>query len=100
MAWLHGLETCIMHRDLKLSNLLYDKNMRVKLSDFNLSTIKSRKKMRERDPAGTALYMAPELLAEESFNEKVDVYSFALVLWYHFLKATSSYTLYQATCYQ
>jgi serine/threonine protein kinase len=34
MAWLHGSEQCILHRDLKLSNLLYDSNLRVKICDF------------------------------------------------------------------
>lgn len=31
--------------------------------------------------AGTSLYMAPEIVREEPYNEKVDVYSFAVVMY-------------------
>ena len=35
----------------------------------------------EMSGAGSPRYMAPELLSEDSYNLKADVYTFALVLW-------------------
>jgi serine/threonine protein kinase len=82
MNWLHGI--CrIIHRDLKPANLLIDSNMTVKVTDFGFAeTVKAdRYLLDKRGPKGTALYMAPEVMRQEKFNEKADVYSFGLILW-------------------
>eukprot|EP01111_Echinosteliopsis_oligospora_P015443 TRINITY_DN6119_c0_g1_i1.p1 TRINITY_DN6119_c0_g1~~TRINITY_DN6119_c0_g1_i1.p1 ORF type:complete len:585 (-),score=151.22 TRINITY_DN6119_c0_g1_i1:89-1843(-) len=80
--WLHGI--CkIIHRDLKSANLLVDGNMTVKVTDFGFAeNIKSdRHLLDKKGPKGTALYMAPEVMKQEEFNEKADIYSFGLILW-------------------
>lgn len=77
-------EEGIIHRDLKLENILLDDQNNVKLSDFGLCTLiendtltTSRTQM-----AGTLCYMAPELLnRSKNYDEKVDVYSFGVVLF-------------------
>lgn len=82
MNWLHGI--CrIIHRDLKPANLLVDGNMTVKVTDFGFAeSVKAdRFLLDKRGPKGTALYMAPEVMRQEKFNEKADVYSFGLILW-------------------
>ena len=95
MAWLHGSESCILHRDLKLSNLLYDSNFRVKICDFGLSTIKpAHKSLCQNDPPGNLLLMAPEILQGLHFNEKSEVYSFTLLLWYKNEKETILFTFF------
>jgi len=73
----------LVHRDLKSSNLLIDENLRVKLCDFGLSQFKPRSTMLHDDQSarGTPLWMAPEVMKFEQFNEKADIYSFGLVLW-------------------
>ncbi|KAH3732805.1 SHK1 protein [Pelomyxa schiedti] len=82
MNWLHGI--ChILHRDLKPANLLIDEHNHIKVTDFGFSeTLRTNRNMKDmRGPKGTALYMAPEVMRMDEFNEKADVYSFALILY-------------------
>ncbi|ELR14068.1 protein kinase domain containing protein [Acanthamoeba castellanii str. Neff] len=87
MNWLHHSNPRIIHRDLKLANLLIYRQgdeYRVKLCDFGLSAIKESSQEAIRDLGavrGTPLYMAPEVMRKRDFNEKADVYSFGIVLW-------------------
>jgi serine/threonine protein kinase len=81
MNWLHQNKPPIIHRDLKPSNLLVDENWRVKVSDFGLSQIRWRESVKTEDDKGTAQWMAPELLLNQPYTEKCDVYSFGIVLW-------------------
>lgn len=74
----------IIHRDLKLENILLDSNNRVKVSDFGLCTfIKSDDEtMSHTQMAGSMKYMAPEILqGRTNYDEKVDVYSFGVVVF-------------------
>ncbi|CAL5410872.1 unnamed protein product [Camellia sinensis] len=64
---------------LKTPNLLVDKNWVV--CDFGLSRIKHNTFLSSKSTAGTAEWMAPEVLKNEPSNEKSDVYSFGMILW-------------------
>jgi len=77
MNWLHCSN--ILHLDLKTQNLLVDENYVVKIADFGLSRIKQQSKAKGK--AGSPLYMAPEMLLDQGYDEKADVYSFGIVLW-------------------
>eukprot|EP01119_Soliformovum_irregulare_P014880 TRINITY_DN4113_c0_g1_i2.p1 TRINITY_DN4113_c0_g1~~TRINITY_DN4113_c0_g1_i2.p1 ORF type:complete len:915 (+),score=202.75 TRINITY_DN4113_c0_g1_i2:30-2774(+) len=79
MNWLHCYKPPIIHLDLKAGNLLVDKNNNVKVSDFGLSKIRCVES--EAGTMGTPLWMAPELLSDQSYTERVDVYSFAITLY-------------------
>lgn len=79
MAYLHSRNPVIIHRDLKTDNLLVDDNWQVKVADFGLATVKSR--TFAKTMCGTTGWVAPEVLAEEGYTEKADVYSFAIILW-------------------
>ena len=82
MAWLHGHVPPVYHRDLKAANLLYDDALKIKVCDFGLSETKpSGRELYDRQPKGTPLYMAPEVMKQKKITEKVDVYSFGIVLW-------------------
>ncbi|KAK2973629.1 hypothetical protein RJ640_029621 [Escallonia rubra] len=83
MEYLHGKN--IVHFDLKSHNFLM--NMRdplrpvCKIGDLGLSKIK-QKTLVSGGVRGTIPWMAPELLNSESMvTEKVDVYSFGIVMW-------------------
>ncbi|KAG6675836.1 hypothetical protein I3842_15G124600 [Carya illinoinensis] len=81
MNYLHNCSPVIVHRDLKSPNLLVDKNWVVKVCDFGLSRMKNSTYLSSRSTAGTAEWMAPEVLRNEPANEKCDVYSFGVILW-------------------
>ncbi|PWA74793.1 PAS domain-containing protein tyrosine kinase family protein [Artemisia annua] len=81
MNYLHHCHPPIVHRDLKSSNLLVDKNWTVKVGDFGLSRIKHETYLTTRNGNGTPQWMAPEILRNEQADEKSDVYSYGVVLW-------------------
>ncbi|GAV85435.1 Pkinase_Tyr domain-containing protein/EDR1 domain-containing protein [Cephalotus follicularis] len=81
MNYLHKRNPPIVHRDLKSPNLLVDKKYTVKVCDFGLSRLKKHTFLSSKSAAGTAEWMAPEVLRDEPSNEKSDVYSFGVILW-------------------
>ena len=84
MAHLYSCK--IEHRDLKTHNVLLTHDGRCKVTDFGLSrceelkTFTTTATMRD-SVAGTPAFMAPELFEDNTFTEKSDVYSYAVVLW-------------------
>ncbi|CAI9093676.1 OLC1v1029234C2 [Oldenlandia corymbosa var. corymbosa] len=81
MNYLHTSHPVIVHRDLKTPNLLVDKNWVVKVCDFGMSRMKHHTFLSSKSAAGTAEWMAPEVLRNEPSSEKSDVFSFGVILW-------------------
>jgi serine/threonine protein kinase len=79
-------DATIIHRDLKPDNLGLTVDGRVKIFDFGVCTcVKRRTKSNQTyemtGNTGSLRYMAPEVVKSQPYNESVDVYSFALVVW-------------------
>ncbi|KAF3579321.1 hypothetical protein DY000_02034904 [Brassica cretica] len=71
----------IVHRDLKSANCLVDKHWTVKICDFGLSRIMTDENMKDTSSAGTPEWMAPELIRQEPFTEKCDIFSLGVIMW-------------------
>ncbi|XP_020527918.1 dual specificity protein kinase splB isoform X2 [Amborella trichopoda] len=71
----------IAHRDLKSANCLVNKHWTVKICDLGLSRVMTQVPMRDSSSAGTPEWMAPELIRNEPFTEKCDVFSLGVIMW-------------------
>ncbi|CAH2059968.1 unnamed protein product [Thlaspi arvense] len=71
----------VVHRDLKSANCLVDKHWTVKICDFGLSRITTDENMKDTSSAGTPEWMAPELIRNEPFTEKCDIFSLGVIMW-------------------
>ncbi|AGF85754.1 tyrosine kinase family protein [Moumouvirus goulette] len=77
--YLHTSNPIIIHRDIKPSNLLVDDDFTIKITDFGFATIKQENT--KMTHCGTPCWTAPEILRGETYDEKVDIYSFGIVMW-------------------
>ncbi|XP_071708493.1 L-type lectin-domain containing receptor kinase IX.1 [Rutidosis leptorrhynchoides] len=73
-------EQCVVHRDIKTSNIMLDSSFNVKLGDFGLARFMDH----ELGPqttglAGTLGYLAPEYVTTGKASKESDVYSFGVV---------------------
>lgn len=89
MYYLHTFDPMIIHRDLKSLNLLLDRPVygptdvpTVKVCDFGVAKLQREGEWGQMTAqAGTKHWMAPEMWRGTTYDEKVDVFSYAMVIY-------------------
>jgi serine/threonine protein kinase len=76
MVYMHRKGVC--HADLKPNNIMLSRTGDVKVIDYGLAWIRGQPKGRLQ---GTPEYMAPETAAEQTVNEKTDIYNLGAAMY-------------------
>jgi len=81
VRYLH--DTNVIHRDLKLGNILIDAKMTCKIADFGLATKLQTPEQRKTTICGTPNYIAPEVLngKKGGHSFEVDIWSMGVVMY-------------------
>lgn len=68
----------VIHRDLKLENVLLGVDEKYKITDFGFSVVSER----ATGLMGTPYYVAPEIINGERYDKNVDMWAFGIIIYY------------------
>ena len=75
----HLAKSYIVHRDIKISNIFFNKYKSPKIADFGFA-IRANTTFKDAN-IGSPLYMSPEGLLYRQYGPKTDVWSFGVLLY-------------------
>lgn len=98
VAYLHAQQPLIIHRDLKLDNILLvdgTATSSVRIADFGLMTVVTESGVQEvahdlTGQTGSYLNMAPEVVMGQPYYEKADIFSLGCIIFEVFSKAVTA----------
>ena len=70
----------LIHRDLKPDNIFLNADLTVKIGDFGISKKLQKANDYATTQTGTMLYMAPEIINGEKYNNKVDMWALGCII--------------------
>jgi len=76
LLYLHASN--IIHRDVKAANILIDAGGAVKIADFGISAQINEQNAQAKERIGTPLWMAPEVMLQQRYNNRCDVWSLGI----------------------
>jgi len=71
----------LIHRDLTPDNIFMDNNNNIKIGDFGVSKVLTTTHNYTKSKAGKFKYLAPEIIKDEKYSYKVDIYSLGCVIY-------------------
>jgi len=80
-ALAHAHDLRILHRDVKLDNIMLTPEMSVKLLDFGLAKVLDENPHASQFIVGTPAYMSPEQLSGRMLDERTDIYSLGILMF-------------------
>ena len=79
LYYLHNMTPNIIHRDIKLENLLICKDNHIKLTDFGVSNYYEN--IARKTKVGTENYYSPEMFKNEGYDKRVDIWAIGVLLF-------------------
>ena len=70
----------LVHRDLKPDNIFLNADLKVKIGDFGIAKKLNNANEYAKTHTGTMLYMAPEIINGEKYNNKVDIWALGCII--------------------